>query len=130
MNKSKSTKPQSTESQPKPLLVFDGECGFCRRLASKWHEKTGEQIDFTPANEITDNFRHTSLEGIENEIKLIYPEGRVYSGAAAAFKVIEQSQSPLRMLSWIYNHTHAFDPIWEWIYKIVSRNRHWIMFAK
>jgi len=117
------------ETRHKPLLVFDGECGFCRRLASKWHEKTGEQIDFAPYNEIADDIRHISIEEFKKEIKLIYPEGRVYGGAAAAFRVIKHSKSPLRALSWFYSFTRAFDPIWEWIYKIVVRNRHRIFFA-
>ena len=114
---------QTMEARKKPLLVFDGECEFCRRLASKWYEKSGEQIDFAPYKEIADNIQQISIEEFKNEIKLIYPEGRVYGGAAAAFKVIEHSKSPLRALGWFYNHTRAFDPIWEWVYKIVARNR-------
>ena len=127
--KSKLAEPQLIEARQKPLLVFEGECGLCRRLALKWHEKTGEQIDFTPYNEIADNMQQISIEEFKKEIKLIYPEGRVYGGAAAAFKVIEHSKSPLRALSWIYNHTRAFDPIWEWVYKIVARNRDRNIFA-
>ena len=111
------------EARKKPLLVFDGECGYCKRLALKWHEKTGKQIDFTPYNEIADNIQQISIEEFKKEIKLIYPEGRIYGGAAAAFRVIEHTKSPLRVLSWFYNHTRAFDPIWEWVYKIVARNR-------
>ena len=114
---------QTMEARKKPLLVFDGECEFCRRLASEWYEKSGEQIDFAPYKEIADNFPQISIEEFKNEIKLIYPEGRIYGGAAAAFRVIEHSKSPLRALSWFYNHTRAFDPIWEWLYRIVARNR-------
>lgn len=105
------------------MLVFDGECKFCERLASKWYEKTEEQINFVPYNELSDEYGRYSTEEFTKEIKLIYPEGMVYAGAAAAFKVIEHSKSPLRALSWIYNHTRAFDPIWEWAYKLVARNR-------
>ena len=114
---------QTMEARKKPLLVFDGECGFCNQLALEWHQKTGELIEFAPYNEIADNIQQISIEEFKNEIKLIYPEGRVYGGAAAAFKVIEHSKSPLRALRWFYNHTRAFDPIWEWVYKIVARNR-------
>ena len=127
--KSKLTAPRLMETPQKPLLVFDGECGFCRRLASRWYEKTGEQIDFASYNEIADNFQQISIEEFKKEIKLIYPEGRVYGGAAAAFKVIEHSKSPLRALSWIYKHTSAFDPIWEWVYKVIARNRDKIRFV-
>ena len=110
------------------MLVFDGECGFCERLASKWYEKTGEKINFVPSNELSDKYGYTSAEEFTKEIKLIYPEGMVYGGAAAAFKVIEHSKSRLRALSWIYNHTRAFDPIWEWAYKLVAKNRHRFLF--
>ena len=128
MNKliSKSTNPKSIEAQQKPLLVFDGECGFCRKLASSWQEKTGEQIDFAPSNEIYADYRHIPIEEFRKEIKLIYPGGRVYGGVAAAFKVIEHSRSPLRALSWIYNHTRAFDSVWERGYRLVASNRHWL----
>ena len=115
--------PNLIESQQKPLLVFDGKCGFCRRLASKWYEKTEKQITFVTYSELPDNYGDTSIEEFKKEIKLIYPEGRVYGGASAAFKVIEHSRSPLRVLSWIYNHTRVFNPIWEWVYRIVARNR-------
>ena len=130
MTKSKITKPDSFETPQKPMLIVDDECGFCRGLASKWYEKTGEQINFVPYSEFASDFRDPAIEGIENEMKLIYPEGRVYSGAAAAFKVIEHSNSPMKVLSWFYNSTRFFDPIWEWVYRIVSRNRNRITFAK
>ena len=125
MNKLKSnlSLPRPEKAPQKPLLVFDGECGFCRRLASKWYVKTGEQIDFVPYNEISDIYQHFSIAEFKKEIKLIYPEGKIYGGAAAAFKVIDHSDSPLRILSRIYNHTRAFDPFWEWFDKIVARNR-------
>lgn len=131
MNKlnSKLTNPESIEAPQKPLLVFDGECGFCGKLASSWREKTGEQIDFAPYNEIFADYRHIPIEEFKKEIKLIYPGGMVYGGAAAAFKVIEHSRSPLRILSWFYNHTRAFDPVWEWSYTVVARNRHWLRFV-
>ena len=112
----------------RPVLVFDGECGFCRRLASKWYEKTREKINFVPNSELSDEFGRYSTEEFTKEIKLIYPEGRVYGGATAAFKVIEHSRSPLRALSWIYNRTRAFDPIWEWAYRLVARYRNRIHF--
>ena len=129
MTKSKLTKPDSIETPQKPILVFDGECGFCSGMASKWQEKTGEQIRFVPYNEFAENLRDPAIEGFENEMKLLYPEGRVYSGAAAAFKVIEHSSSPLRVLSWFYNNTRFLDPIWEGVYKIVARNRNRFTFA-
>ncbi|MCH8299968.1 MAG: DUF393 domain-containing protein [Candidatus Marinimicrobia bacterium] len=130
MNKSKLTKPESIETPQKPMLIFDNECGFCSGMAFKWQEKTGEQIRFVPYNEISENLRDPAIEGFENEMKLLYPDGRVYSGAAAAFKVIEHSKSPLRVLSWFYNNTRFFDPIWEGVYKIVARNRNRFTFAK
>ena len=112
------------------MLIFDNECGFCSGMALKWYEKTGEQIRFVPFNEISENLRDPAIEGFENEMKLLYPDGRVYSGAAAAFKIIEHSKSPLRVLSWFYNSTRFFDPIWEGVYKIVARNRNRFTFAK
>ena len=35
-------------SSRKRLLIYDGDCGFCKRLVSKWRGKTGDRIKYVP----------------------------------------------------------------------------------
>jgi predicted DCC family thiol-disulfide oxidoreductase YuxK len=32
----------------KPLLIYDGDCGFCRRWIQRWRAITGERVEFAP----------------------------------------------------------------------------------
>ena len=31
-----------------PLLVFDGDCGFCRYWVEYWRQLTGERVNYRP----------------------------------------------------------------------------------
>ena len=107
----------------KPMLIYDGDCGICKRLVSKWRGKTGDRIKYVPYQEISETQLGISLEELEKEVKFIHSDGRIIGGAAAAFTVIEHTKSPLKVLAWFYRHIPLFDLLSEWIYRIVSRNR-------
>ena len=32
----------------KPILVYDGECGFCRRWIERWRVVTGDRVVYLP----------------------------------------------------------------------------------
>ena len=106
-----------------PLLIYDGDCGICIRLVSKWRGKTGDRIRYIPYQEISENYLNISLEELEKEVKFIHSDGSIFGGAAAAYMVIEHTKSPLKVLAWFYRHIPLFDILSELIYLIVSRNR-------
>ena len=39
-------------SLDRPLLVFDGECPFCRAWVDYWKRLTGDRIDYAPYQEV------------------------------------------------------------------------------
>ncbi|PYK29997.1 MAG: hypothetical protein DME57_08395, partial [Verrucomicrobia bacterium] len=45
---------------PKPLLIWDGECHFCRRWIERWREITGDQVDYETSQQVGDRFPEIS----------------------------------------------------------------------
>ncbi|MCZ6572672.1 MAG: dual specificity protein phosphatase family protein, partial [Planctomycetota bacterium] len=47
---------EALEEREPPLLVFDGDCGFCRRWVERWKRETGDRVAYTPYQEVGDRF--------------------------------------------------------------------------
>ena len=35
-----------------PIMLFDGDCGYCRRWIEKWHKLTGESLSYEPYQKV------------------------------------------------------------------------------
>src|SRR3984957_16764563 len=105
-----------------PTLVFDGDCAICRYWVSYWRGLTGELITYPPYQEAAVDFPAISVQSFQRAIQLIESDGRVYSGAAAAFRVLRRV--PGRALWWwAYAHLPGFAVLSEWAYAYFSRRR-------
>ena len=71
-----------------PTLVFDGDCAICRYWVSYWRELTGELITYRPYQEAAVDFPAISVQSFQRAIQLIEPDGAVFAGAAATFRVL------------------------------------------
>jgi predicted DCC family thiol-disulfide oxidoreductase YuxK len=62
---------------PKPLLVFDGDCGFCRRWIARWKRATGEAVDYQPFQDdaVTRQYPEIPRADFEHSVHLILPDG-------------------------------------------------------
>ncbi len=114
--------------RPKPLLLYDGECGFCRRWVERWRALTGDRVDYAPYQEVADQFPQIPKERFEQSVQLIEPasridpDGRVSQGAEAVFRtlaVVPGKGWPL----WVYQRIPGAAPIAEWAYRFVARHR-------
>jgi predicted DCC family thiol-disulfide oxidoreductase YuxK len=103
-------------------LVFDGDCAICRYWVSYWQGLTGESIAYRPYQEAAADFPAIPLQSFQRAIQLIDSDGQVYSGAAAAFRVLRRA--PGRALWWwSYAHLPGFAVLSEWAYSYFSRRR-------
>ena len=41
---------------PEPLMIWDGECHFCRHWIERWREITTGEVEYAPCQEIADRF--------------------------------------------------------------------------
>lgn len=109
---------------PKPLLVFDGDCNFCRLWIRRWQTMTADSVDYLPAQapEIAARFPEIPSKRFETAVQLIETDGVVYSGAEAVFRILSQSPNrawPLRA----YQNIPLIAPITDHAYDFVAGHR-------
>lgn len=110
-----------TETPSSPLLIYDGECGFCIYWVDYWKSLTGDRVNFAPFQEVAHKFPHISREEFARAIKLIEPDGKVLSGAHAVFKVLSYGEN--RWMLRLYEHVAPFSFVSELFYRFVTTNR-------
>ena len=111
-----------SNSPPKPLLIWDGECHFCRRWVERWREITRDQVDYEISQQIGDRFPEIPREQFERSVIYIETNGDVFFGAEAVCRSL-RCRSSKRWLAWSYEHVPGFAPISESFYQIVASNR-------
>jgi lipase maturation factor 1 len=116
--------PRLSVSNPpqKPLVIFDGDCRFCRRWIERWREMTGGSVTYAPFQEVADRFPEIAPENFAQALHLIDRDGTVYRGAEAVFRSLGSVRGGRRLI-WCYQHLPAFAPITEMAYGAIARNR-------
>jgi predicted DCC family thiol-disulfide oxidoreductase YuxK len=104
-----------------PILVIDGDCPFCLRWARRLKRLSG--IGYAAYQHEAWRYAEISRQEFERSVQFIDTVGRVYSGAAAVFRMMDKKRG-LGWLFWLYRHCSAFAGMTERIYNVVSRNRH------
>jgi predicted DCC family thiol-disulfide oxidoreductase YuxK len=108
---------------PRPVLIYDGRCGFCRREAARlrrWVEGRVRLESFRDPGVIE---RHPGLtpEACEEAMQLIEPDGRIRSGAEAIAHTL-RLRPALAPLGWLY-HVPVLRQCFDLGYRVVARNR-------
>lgn len=106
----------------RPVLVYDGDCGFCRYWVDYWRRLTGEAIEYQPWQAVAARYPTVPVEDFARAIYLFEPDGRMHRGAAAAFEVL--ARVPGRSL-WrrAYRGVPGFAALSEAAYAFVARHR-------
>ncbi|MGQ0644036.1 MAG: thiol-disulfide oxidoreductase DCC family protein [Elusimicrobiota bacterium] len=108
---------------PRPLLVYDGDCAFCRRWARRLRAVTKSRADYAPYQEAAAIFPEIPRGDFEKSIQLIGPDGSVTSGAEAAYRTLALVPAGIPFLR-LYERAPFFAALSEKIYGFVSRHRH------
>ncbi len=110
----------------KPLLAFDGDCGFCRRWINLWQRITKDAIEYAPYQQVSGLFPQIPVEKFEKSVVLIEGE-KVSTGAEAVFRSLSYNPQKRWML-FFYEKLPGMKPLTEWFYNLVARNR--VFFSK
>ncbi len=106
----------------KPVLIWDGECHFCRRWIERWKEMTGADLDYETSQNLGDRFPEIPREEFEQSVILVEPDGAVQRGAAAVLRSL-RCRSSKRWLAWSYEHVPGFAALAEGFYQLIAANR-------
>ncbi|MCZ6573320.1 MAG: DCC1-like thiol-disulfide oxidoreductase family protein, partial [Planctomycetota bacterium] len=112
--------------EARPVLVFDGECGFCRRWVARWRSSTGDDVEYAAYQDVSGRFGQLSLEDVQRSVQLIEPDDRVSRGAEAIFRTLTHGpgrRRRARAVRWAYERLPGVAPVAEWAYRFVARRR-------
>jgi lipase maturation factor 1 len=106
----------------RPLVVFDGDCSFCRAWVDRWQRTTGDRADYIAYQQLGARFPEIPREAFSSAVHLILPDGAVFSGAHAVFRLL--ALVPGRSVSlWLYEKVPGFGAISEAGYSLIARHR-------
>lgn len=116
---------QKVAAQPeRPLLLFDGDCRFCRRWATRWRNATGDAVYYLPFQDerVAQWFPEISTDALSEKIHLVEPDGSVHTGAKAAVRALAVAPQK-KWLRWVFEKIPLVEVAAERVYGFVARNR-------
>ncbi|MDE3180780.1 MAG: lipase maturation factor family protein, partial [Acidobacteriota bacterium] len=106
----------------KPLLIFDGDCGFCRFFVEYWRRLTGDDVRYAPFQEEAENFPEIPVSDFQRAVQFIETSGLRTSAAEAVFRLMALTPGYAWLL-WAYRKIPGFAPASERAYRTIAGHR-------
>src|SRR5215831_7274533 len=106
----------------RPVLVYDGDCGFCGYWARYWQKLTGERVAYRPYQEVAAQYPAIALADFQRAVQFIAPDGRRASAAEASFLTLSYARGKGVWL-WLYRRLPGFAPLAERVYAFTAAHR-------
>ena len=117
--------PKPRKRQPprsRPLLVYDGDCGFCGYWARYWQKLTGDSIEYRPYQEVAARYPAISQAEFQRAVQFIAPDGDRASGAEASFLTLSRARGKGYWLT-LYRNLPGFAAVSEVAYAFIAAHR-------
>ena len=106
----------------KPILIYDGNCGFCLYWIDIWKNKTKDRVEYAPYQSVSNQFPQMSLEQFERSVQLVKPDGEITEGAEAVLETLAYNPGSVWFLR-TYRNCPLFAKAAETIYYFVAKHR-------
>jgi predicted DCC family thiol-disulfide oxidoreductase YuxK len=106
----------------KPVLVWDGDCGFCKRSVLRVVRQVGDRIRYVTYQSVHEQFETIDEEDFQTSVYFIEPDGRAYRGAEAVYRAFSWRPKGSLLLR-MYHDVPGFAGLSEWGYRRVANNR-------
>lgn len=118
------TKLQETLFPPphKPLMVFDGNCGFCKYWVIRWKKISGLEVDYKPYQEVAANFKDVPEFHFKEAVRYISVDGTIFNGPDAAY-ITYYNKNQVKFLHRWYKEKPWFAKFSDVAYQFVADNR-------
>jgi predicted DCC family thiol-disulfide oxidoreductase YuxK len=106
----------------RPLMIFDGECNFCRHWIHRWQRLTGPRVDYGEFQELAVRFSEIPRASFVGAVHWLELDGRVFRGADAVFRLYDFIGRPPWFVRW-FRRVPGFWPIARAAYALVAWQR-------
>ncbi|MBF5041578.1 DUF393 domain-containing protein [Aggregicoccus sp. 17bor-14] len=107
----------------RPLMVYDGDCGFCRRWVARWRTQTGARVRYAPQQLLPLWLLGIRRADARRSVQLVEPSGRVTQGARAVFRSLLYARAPAVRLAARAGLLPGVRGLAELAYRQVARHR-------
>ncbi len=107
---------------PKPLMIWDGECHFCKRWIERWREITAGEVEYVTYQDAANRFPEIPIEQFKRAVAFVEPDGKAFFAAEAVYRSLRY-RSSRRWLAWSYDRVPGFAAVSELAYKFIARHR-------
>lgn len=105
----------------KPILVWDGDCTFCKFWKTRWELKTKQKIKYATYQEVSNCFKDIPLKEFKKSSKLIETNGNVYNGPDSAYRSLFVAGN--KKWHQLYHYSSLFQKISDHAYNHIAKNR-------
>jgi predicted DCC family thiol-disulfide oxidoreductase YuxK len=109
-------------ARTRPLLVYDGDCGFCTYWANYWQKLTGDRVEYRPYQEVAVRYPAISQAEFQRAVQFVALDGHVASAAEASFLTLSHARGKGFWLA-LYRSLPGFAPISELAYAFIAARR-------
>ena len=106
-----------------PLLVYDGDCGFCGYWARYWQKLTGERVSYRPYQEVAAQYSAIPEAAFQRAVQYFTPDGQHRASAAeASFLTLSHARGKGIWLA-LYRKLPGFAALSELTYAFIAAHR-------
>jgi predicted DCC family thiol-disulfide oxidoreductase YuxK len=106
----------------RPVLIYDGDCGFCVYWAHYWQRLTGERVTYRPYQQAAAEYPDIAIPEFQRAVQFIAPDGRRASAAEASLLTLSHARGKGLWL-WLYRRVPGFAPLAERTYAFTAAHR-------
>lgn len=114
--------PAQTNHLDKPILVWDGQCGFCKYWVTRWRKMTDGKVTYAPYQEAAGQFSAIPESEFRRAAYLIEPDGKTFRGMEAAYRTFTYGERWGFLYDW-YAGSRLFRGLNDRLYKWIAHNR-------
>ncbi len=112
----------------KPMMVWDGECGFCNYWITRWKSKTEDRIDYQTFQQVAENYKDIPLKEFKKASRLIETDGSVFSGPDSAYRSFTYFEKEDSRWHLWYSKYKWFTYLSDHTYNYIAKHRGFFFF--
>lgn len=107
----------------RPILYWDGECGFCGRWVERWESVTGDAVGYTRIQEAPPEVVTAAGGDPPQRVVLALPDGSLLGGAEAALTALAPHSIKARAALALCRALPPVNAIASWCYTWIAAHR-------